>query len=100
MQFAGTMQLAALGPTSVIFSFSSYVFNALGIATTSKVSSLLGQDKIAEASQCAGAALVVAVVAGIISFLLLEVPLSTFQIFKWRTISPNHTLQPVRQNAC
>jgi Na+-driven multidrug efflux pump len=71
------MQLAALGPTSVIFSFSSYVFNALGIATASKVSSLLGQDKVSEASQCAGAALVVALVAGITSCLLLEVPLST-----------------------
>lgn len=75
VQFAGTMQLAALGPTSVIFSFSSYVFNALGIATTSKVSELLGRNKPVEASQCAGAALVAALVAGIVSFFLLEVRL-------------------------
>lgn len=76
MQFAGTMQLAALGPTSVIFSFSSYVFNALGIATTSKVSALLGEDKAAEASRCAGAALVVALVAGIVSLMIMQVLLT------------------------
>jgi Na+-driven multidrug efflux pump len=73
MQFAGTLQLAALGPTSVIFSFSSYVFNALGIAATSRVSALLGQDKTNEASQCAAAALVIALVASTLSFLFLEV---------------------------
>ena len=67
------MQLAALAPTSVVFSFSSYVFNALGIATTSKVSSLLGQAKVQDASQCAGAALVVALVAGVTSFMIMEV---------------------------
>lgn len=67
------MQLAALGPTSVVFSFSSYVFNALGIATTSKVSSLLGRENVQEASQCAGAALVVALVAGLASFMVMEV---------------------------
>jgi Na+-driven multidrug efflux pump len=44
LQFAGTEQLAALGPTSLIFNFSSYVFNALGIATNTTVSSRLAKQ--------------------------------------------------------
>lgn len=85
MQFAGTVQLAALGPTSVIFSFSSYVFNALGIATTSKVSGILGQGDPEKGSQYAAAALVIAIACGISSFMLLQVlllPLHTMW-FLW-----------------
>lgn len=33
MQYAGTLELASLGPTTLIFNFVNYVFNALSIAT-------------------------------------------------------------------
>jgi hypothetical protein len=31
-QFAGTQELAAMGPASIIFAFSQYIFQALQIA--------------------------------------------------------------------
>lgn len=73
IQYAGTLQLAALGPTSVVFSFSSYVFNALAIATTSKVSADLAAGDERKASATAGAALTIAITAGFICLLILQV---------------------------
>lgn len=73
MQFAGTEQLAALGPTSLIFNFSSYVFNALGIATTSVVSTHLAQQDLAGANEIATSSLAFALVCGFAVLLLLQV---------------------------
>lgn len=73
MQFAGTEQLAALGPTSLIFNFSSYVFNALGIATNSVVSTHLAQQDLAGANDTATSALLFAIACGFAVLLLLQV---------------------------
>jgi Na+-driven multidrug efflux pump len=73
VQFAGTEQLAALGPTSVIFSFSSYVFNALGIATTTVISKQLASDDADKASASATASLCIALLCGLATFIVLQV---------------------------
>eukprot|EP00892_Ulva_mutabilis_P003019 jgi/Ulvmu1/12718/UM095_0022.1 len=72
-KYAGTVQLAALGPTSVVFSFSSYVFNSLAIATTSKVSADLAAGDERKASATASAAIAIAIAAGSVCLVALKV---------------------------
>ena len=64
VQFAGTQQLAALGPTAVIFNFASYVFNALGIGTTTTVSAQLAKGDREGACHTASTALLYALICG------------------------------------
>jgi energy-converting hydrogenase Eha subunit C len=73
VQFAGTQQLAALGPTSVIFNFSSYVFNALGIATTTVVSHHVAKQDLSQANDSATTALLFGLVSGAVMLALLQV---------------------------
>lgn len=80
VQFAGTEQLAALGPTAVIFNFSSYVFNALGIATTTTVSSQLAKDYVQGACHTASTALLYALVCGAAMLLGLQVGFGTLHL--------------------
>lgn len=72
VQFAGTTQLAALGPASVIFSFASYVFNALGIATTTIISRHVAVGHSEEAATAATTSLVVALGCGVAMSALLQ----------------------------
>jgi Na+-driven multidrug efflux pump len=78
VQFAGTQQLAALGPASVIFNFSSYVFNALGIATTTVVSHHVAKQDLNQANDSATTALLFGLVSGAVMLALLQVSSLSF----------------------
>lgn len=63
-QLAGTLQLAALGPTTLIFNFAFYSFNALSIATVSLTAERIRQGKGAETA--VSTALFVGAIGGVL----------------------------------
>jgi hypothetical protein len=73
VQFAGTTQLAALGPTSVIFSFAAYVFNALAISTTTVISKHLAANDDNAACEAATTSLLTALLCGIVTLTVMQV---------------------------
>ncbi|KAI8470867.1 MAG: hypothetical protein J3K34DRAFT_458668 [Monoraphidium minutum] len=71
-QWAGTSELAAMGPACIIFAFAQYVFQALQISTVTLISEDLRMGERAEAQRTLACALTIAVVAGSVVALLLE----------------------------
>ena len=71
-QFAGTLELASLGPSTFVFSFFSYIFNALGIATIACVAASLKEGDRQRASRTASAAFAIALVCGLGSTVIMQ----------------------------
>ncbi|GAB4822804.1 hypothetical protein N2152v2_009850 [Parachlorella kessleri] len=65
-------QLAALGPCSLIFSFSSYIWNALAIATVTLVADRLKDNDTQAASLALSCSMALAVVGGLVVCGVLE----------------------------
>eukprot|EP00803_Ostreobium_quekettii_P007808 evm.model.scf_365.6 EVM.evm.TU.scf_365.6 scf_365:84771-96127(-) len=69
-QYAGTYQLAALGPNTAIFGFVNYIFNSLGLATISIVAKKVNEE--GDGSRALSTSLFVALVGGLTSTLALQ----------------------------
>ncbi|KAK9807973.1 hypothetical protein WJX73_009104 [Symbiochloris irregularis] len=69
----GSRDLAALGPNSLIFSFFTYVFSALSIATVSVMTELMQQDERQTASRVLSAALLIALLGGVLILVVMKV---------------------------
>lgn len=77
-QYCSTTQLASLGPVTLIFSFTNYMWNSQGIATTSLVAGALNKagktkkDAHAEAGKVMASSMLLAVCAGVIACIFLQ----------------------------
>ncbi|GBF93861.1 hypothetical protein Rsub_06860 [Raphidocelis subcapitata] len=71
-QWAGTAELAAMGPATILFAFAQYVFQALQISTVTLISEDLRLGQRLDAQRTLACALTLAVAAGTVVALLLE----------------------------
>ncbi|KAL6758381.1 hypothetical protein V8C86DRAFT_2598176 [Haematococcus lacustris] len=71
-QYAGTSELAALGPATMIFSFCQYFFQNLQVASLSVISSRLREGAQGAAARTLACALLLAAVAGTLTAAGLE----------------------------
>lgn len=71
-QFAGTQELASLGPANIIFGFAQYIFTSLQVATVGLITDQLRKDNTKEASALLSSAISLALACGAASTLLME----------------------------
>ncbi|MGD2044497.1 MAG: MATE family efflux transporter [Acidimicrobiia bacterium] len=69
----GTVELAALGVDTAIFSFAFFAFNFLAYVVTPLVARALGRGRLEEAARWVGDALLLAVALGIVVAVVLEI---------------------------
>lgn len=72
-QFASTLELAALGPNTLIFQFATYVFGALATACTCLMSEFLDLKKRVEAASVLSTSLMLAFGIGAAQLLVLTI---------------------------
>lgn len=72
-QFAGTMELAAMGPALMIFSFTQYLFQSLQVVTVSFLATSISKQDYKEASKILSTSLTLALLAGLSTATVLEV---------------------------
>ncbi|PNW85246.1 hypothetical protein CHLRE_03g177750v5 [Chlamydomonas reinhardtii] len=71
-QFAGTTQLAALGPANLVFSFAQYMFQSLQVASLSLLAGFMRDGRLRRSEEVLSTAVFMAAVLGVATMLLFE----------------------------
>ncbi|GFR41089.1 hypothetical protein Agub_g1730, partial [Astrephomene gubernaculifera] len=71
-QFAGTSQLAALGPANLVFSFAQYMFQSLQVAALSLLAGYLRDGRIRRGEETLSTAVMMAALFGLATMCVLE----------------------------
>ncbi|KAG2450191.1 hypothetical protein HYH02_000293 [Chlamydomonas schloesseri] len=71
-QFAGTTQLAALGPANLVFSFAQYMFQSLQVASLSLLAGFMRDGRLRRSEEVLSTAVFMAAVLGVATTLLFE----------------------------
>ncbi|GIL42744.1 hypothetical protein Vafri_670 [Volvox africanus] len=71
-QFAGTSQLAALGPANLVFSFCQYFLQSLQVATLSLLAGFMRDGRLRRGEELLSTAVAMAAVLGLVTTCILE----------------------------
>ncbi|GLC44353.1 hypothetical protein PLESTB_000478600 [Pleodorina starrii] len=71
-QFAGTSQLAALGPANLVFSFCQYFLQSLQVATLSLLAGFMRDGRVEAGEELLSTAVAMAAVMGLLTTCVLE----------------------------
>ncbi|GIL73237.1 hypothetical protein Vretimale_4844 [Volvox reticuliferus] len=71
-QFAGTIQLAALGPANLVFSFCQYFLQSLQVATLSLLAGFMRDGRLRRGEELLSTAVAMAAVLGLVTTCILE----------------------------